>query len=79
VDAELRAFRRSLRDDPTLMRHLFLAKDLLDRVEVSPTAGAGLLDVAEALAPKSEQKEQQRTKDMHSILHLFCNLVNFAD
>jgi hypothetical protein len=30
---------------------------------------------------KEQQKEQQRgtTKDMHSILHLFCNLVNFAD
>lgn len=55
IDAEIRAFGPYLRDDPTLMRHLFLAKDLSDRVNSSPTAGAGLLDVTEALAPKPDE------------------------
>lgn len=61
VDAELRAFGGSLSDDPTLMRHLFLAKDLSDRVEGSPTAGVGLLDVAEALAPKPEEAVEYKS------------------
>jgi hypothetical protein len=54
VDAEIRAFGPSMQEDPTLMRHLFLARDLSERVDSSPTAGAGLLDVAEALAPGAD-------------------------
>ena len=62
VDADLRAFGRSLRNDPTLMRHLFLAKDLSERVEGSPSAGGGLLDVAETLAPKPEEAVEYKLK-----------------
>lgn len=62
VDAEIQAFGPYLRDDPTLMRHLFLAKDLWDRVESSPTAGAGLLDVTEALAPKPDEAVEYKLK-----------------
>ncbi len=62
VDAEIRAFGPSLRNDPTLMRHLFLAKDLSDRVDLSPTAGAGLLDVTEALAPKPDEAVDYKSK-----------------
>ena len=62
VDAEIRAFGPCLRDDPTLMRHLFLAKDLSDRVNSSPTAGAGLLDVTESLAPKPDEAVEYKSK-----------------
>lgn len=62
LDAELRAFGPYLRDDPTLMRHLFLAKDLSDRVDSSPTAGAGLLDVTETLAPNPEDAVEYKSK-----------------
>ncbi|MGI8553780.1 MAG: hypothetical protein ACR2PL_23770 [Dehalococcoidia bacterium] len=55
VDAEIRAFGPILREDPTLMRNLFLARDLSERVDSSPTAGAGLLDVTDALAPGRNQ------------------------
>jgi hypothetical protein len=55
VDAEIRAFGPSLQEDPTLMRHLFLARDLSERVDSSPIAGAGLLDVAESLAPEADE------------------------
>ncbi len=55
IDAELRAFEPCLRDNPTLMRHLFLAKELSERANSSPTAGAGLLDVTAALAPKPDE------------------------
>jgi len=55
IEAEIQALGPYLRDDPTLMRHLFLAKDLADRVHSSPTAGAGLLDVTEALVPNPEE------------------------
>jgi hypothetical protein len=55
VDAEIRAFGPSLREDPTLMRHLFLARDLSERMDSSRTAGPGLLDVAEALAPGPDE------------------------
>lgn len=51
VDAEISFFGRSLRADPTLMRHLFMARNLSERIAASPTAGAGLLDVTEAIAP----------------------------
>jgi hypothetical protein len=62
VDAEIRAFGPSLREDPTLMRHLFLARDLSERVDSSPTAGAGLLDVAEALAPGADEAVEYKAK-----------------
>ena len=62
VDAEMQAFGPYLRDDPTLMRHLFLAKDLADRVSGSPAAGAGLLDVAEVLAPNPEEAVAYKSK-----------------
>ena len=62
VDAEIRAFGPCLRDDPTLMRHLFLARDLSDRVDSSPTAGAGLLDVIESLAPNPDEAVEYKSK-----------------
>lgn len=62
VDEEIRAFGPSLREDPTLMRHLFLARDLSERVGSSPTAGAGLLDVAEALAPGADEAVGYKSK-----------------
>lgn len=51
IHEELLAFGPSLREDPTLMRSLFLARELCSRVDESPMAGAGLLDVAATLAP----------------------------
>jgi len=54
VDAEILAFGPYLRGDATLMRNLFLARELSERASLSPTAGVGLLDVAEALAPGPE-------------------------
>lgn len=55
VDAEMSAFGPYLRDDATLMRNLFLARDLSERVPSSPTAGIGLLDVTETLAPGPDE------------------------
>jgi hypothetical protein len=55
VDAEIEAFGPCLREDPTLLRYLFLAHDLSERVSTSPTAGAGLLDIAETIAPGCDE------------------------
>ncbi len=61
IEEEIRAFGPGLREDPTLMRNLFLARDLSARIDVSPMAGAGLLDVAEVLAPKPDEAVEYKT------------------
>ncbi|MFO0842331.1 MAG: hypothetical protein U0797_08005 [Gemmataceae bacterium] len=43
-----------LNDDPAAVRNLFTARDLRRRLASSPTAGVGLMDLVEALAPPPE-------------------------
>lgn len=68
VDTEIRAFGPCLREDPTLLRNLFLARDLSERVSVSPMAGAGLLDVVETLAPGCDEAVDYKSTTAHSAL-----------
>lgn len=48
---DLAVFGPMLGEDPTSVRSLFLLRDLRSRLTNSPTAGVGLMDVLESVAP----------------------------
>lgn len=48
---EVGVFRPTLKEEPTSVRTLFLVRELRTRLPSSPTAGVGLMDLLEAVAP----------------------------
>jgi hypothetical protein len=69
----------SLGTDPTSVRLVFLLEDLLRRLQESPTAAAGALDILESIAPLPTALAVQKTRVVERALGSLAQLPSADD
>jgi hypothetical protein len=62
----------ALDEDPTAVRRLYLLNELRERVELSPTAALGMMDIVESLSPKASESRSLKA----SVLNLALEQVS---
>lgn len=65
---DMEAFAPLLGEDPPGIRNLFLVRELRARLSASPTAGVGLLDVLESVAPGEAEAETYKSEAVRDAL-----------
>jgi len=77
--SDLDDFREFLGNDPTTIKKLFLIKELRKRIRTSPTAGVGLMDLVEAIAPEESDAQHVKRTAASLVLETVSSMRNAKD